>query len=148
MMMKYPRDPASTYEGFGWVDADSFFGTITWREFDAARQHVHLERLRNRGEWMAYCRSGRKPDDIPDDPKSAYPSKFVDYYDWLNVRRVAEPFYDFRKARAIVRKLRLQSEDEWHAYCRTQRLHGVPFNPHVYAEYISIADWLGIPERG
>ena len=40
-----------------------------YRQFDKARKFAQSLKLKNIEEWVAYCKSGKKPEDIPADPK-------------------------------------------------------------------------------
>src|SRR5437867_205323 len=39
-----------------------------WRRFEEARAFVHSLGLESEFEWRAYCKSGKKPEDIPASP--------------------------------------------------------------------------------
>jgi hypothetical protein len=34
-------------------------------------------------EWIAYCQSGNKPDDIPDNPDEVYAKEWISWSDFL-----------------------------------------------------------------
>ena len=40
-------------------------------------------KLKNIEEWVAYCKSGKKPEDIPADPKIYGSEKWQGFGDWL-----------------------------------------------------------------
>ena len=44
--------------------------------------------LKSADEWRAYCKSGKKPDDIPADPNQTYAKAgWAGYGDWLGYER-------------------------------------------------------------
>ena len=43
-----------------------------FRDFESAREFVRSLGLKSQKEWMEYCKSGNKPDDIPAAPWSTY----------------------------------------------------------------------------
>jgi hypothetical protein len=105
--------------------------------------------LKSRAEWQEYCKSGKRPNDIPTNPNTTYAkSGWAGYGDWLGTGRVAPGQYrDFKKARAFARNLGLKSRDEWFDYCKSgKKPADIPTNPHtVYVEagWSDTGDWLG-----
>ena len=73
--------------------------------------------------WIAYCRSGKKADDIPTAPARVYAEGgWAGLGDWLGTGRVASYLREYRsfaEARAFVRSLGLKSHSEWSAYCKS-----------------------------
>lgn len=51
----------------------------------------------------------------------------------------------FKKARKIVRELKLKNQKEWMEYIKSGKLpSNIPKNPQkVYAEWLNLGDWLG-----
>lgn len=43
-----------------------------YRRFETARNFVHTLNMKNQTEWLEYCKSGNKPDDIPSSPWHVY----------------------------------------------------------------------------
>lgn len=50
-----------------------------FRPFVEARAFVHALELKNVGAWNAYCRSGKKPDDIAAAPEHVYRAEWRDW---------------------------------------------------------------------
>jgi len=71
-----PTFPRGVYADQGWIDMADWLGTGQrrgrWRSFEEARAYVRSLGIRNHREWKEYCRSGRKPDDIPASPNWVY----------------------------------------------------------------------------
>ena len=70
--------------------------------------------------------------------------------DWLGTHRVAthrRQYLPFKKARSYVHGLRLKSQAEWRAYCKSgEKPDDIPANPwQVYAGkgWVGLGDWLG-----
>src|SRR5436309_1644309 len=120
-----------------------------WRPFSQARAFVHTLRLKSVDEWRDYCKSGKKPLDIPSDPDNAYLSEYLDWGDWLGTGNVAtgkREFRSFLEARAFVHSLRLQDIDEWYRYCKScKKPTDIPTDPHrtYWLEFEGYGDWLG-----
>jgi len=104
--------------------------------------------LKSETEWRAYCRSGKRPDDIPSSPQTVYADAGWDgWSDWLGSgggRR--GNWRPFNKTRAFVRSLGLESGADWKTYCRSgKKPNDIPAVPNkAYAEHwVDWSDWLG-----
>jgi len=54
-----------------------------WWPFEKARSIVHKLRITSKEAWETYCRSGKKPADIPISVSMAYSRQWVSGSDWL-----------------------------------------------------------------
>jgi hypothetical protein len=151
-----PAGPRRTYANDGWIGMGDWLGTGTtanqfrkYRAFKEARAFVSDLGLKSRTDWEAYCRSGKKPPDIPTGPRQTYlEDGWVGYGDWLGTgRRRGHGWRSFGDARAYVRNCQLQSNIEWRKYCRSgKKPADIPTSPHVvYANngWAGLGDWLG-----
>ena len=63
--------------------------------------------LKSEAEWYEYCKSGKKPADIPANPKQILRESWLGWMgDWLGtgtVARTLRQYRPFKKARAFVR---------------------------------------------
>jgi TIR domain/Phage-integrase repeat unit len=146
-----PANPDSVYlaefESYGdWLGNENI---STWkrvyRPFTDARDFVHTLACENSAQWYAYCRSGKKPDDIPSHPQQVYRAQYQGMDDWLGTGRTRN-YRPFAEARAFVRTLGLTSYRQWVEYCQSgKNPPDIPSEPwrRYRAEYKSIADWLG-----
>jgi ribosomal protein L30/L7E len=151
-----PTNPNHTYANDGWAGISDWLGTgkrrpgTGWRSFRDARAYVGKLGLKSRAEWNDYCKSGKKPPDIPDSPNFIYANDgWAGISDWLGTGRVAPGQYrTFKKARAFVRGLGLKSRNEWSGYCKSgKKPADIPYAPQiVYANdgWAGTRDWLGI----
>lgn len=86
-----PSKPASKYKNAGWAGMGDWLGTNRLascdREFLSyriARQFVHGLNLKSEKEWRVYCKSGKRPLNIPTNPHRTYRnSGWVSWRDWL-----------------------------------------------------------------
>jgi hypothetical protein len=150
-----PAAPDQLYAEAGWVGMGDWLGTgrrrygTDWPPFKNARAFVRRLGLKNYAEWSEYCRSGKKPADIPAAPYEVYAEAgWVGMGDWLGTGVVARGQYrDFKKARAFARNLGLKSRDEWYDYCKSgKKPADIPANPNqTYGEagWSGVGDWLG-----
>jgi hypothetical protein len=150
-----PNTPAVVYAKAGWAGYGDWLGTGRFkgsrdqRPFTVARAFVRGLGLRTTVEWYDYCQSGKKPPDIPSNPDKTYAtSGWAGMADWLgnpNFHRVG--WRPFKQARAFVRRLKLQSREEWDDYCASgKKPMDLPKSPHaVYANagWGGMGDWLG-----
>ena len=78
---------------------------VNWRSFEEARAFVRRLGLKSSSEWFAYCRSGKKPNDIPIGPHQVYANAgWIRWSDWLGGDRRYRDWRGFDDARAFVRK--------------------------------------------
>ena len=155
-----PRAPrnSKSYKN-EWIGMGDWLGTgrvadhlKVYRPFKEARAFVRSLNLKSGAEWIEYCRSGKKPDDLPVKPTRVYQSEWIGMGDWLGTGRVADHlkvFRPFKEARAFVRSLNLKSQSEWFAYTkRADFPDDIPKSPggsekSYKNEWIGMGDWLG-----
>jgi hypothetical protein len=153
-----PSGPSTTYAETGWTSLGDWLGTGTiaaqlrqYRSFNKARSFVRDLQLKSAAQWYDYCRSGKKPADIPHSPRPVYNGAgWAGFGDWLGTGRIAphlREYRSFKKARRFVRCLGLKSRNEWIDYCKSgTKPPDIPSNPHKpYAEagWVGYPDWLG-----
>ena len=153
-----PAKPQRTYLNKGWKGFGDWLGTgriadrnKTYLDFESAKKIVSKLNLKSKKEWLIYCKSGNKPNDIPADPGKVYKNNgWKGFGDWLGTGRIADQnkmYLDFEKAKLLVYKLNLKSEKEWRAFCKTDKLDTLlPKTPsQVYKNkgWSGFGDWLG-----
>lgn len=118
--------------------------------FLEARQFVHSLNIKSNREWRNYCKSGKKPNDIPTTPARTYKNKgWINEGDWLGTGTIASynvQFRSFFEAKKFVQTLKLQNEKEWREYCKSgNKPDNIPATParHYKKEWTSMGDWLG-----
>jgi superfamily II DNA or RNA helicase len=144
-----PSTPYKIYAEDGWAGWSDWLGTPSrkFQTFEEARSYVRDLGLKSETEWFAYCKSGKRPDDIPTSPRRVYVDNgWIGMADWLGAGRSYQ-YRTFNEARAFVQALGLKSSAEWSAYCRSGRKPAdIPAAPSsVYADkgWIGFGDWLG-----
>ena len=87
-----------------------------WRSFKQARKFVHKLGLKNRDEWRVFVKSGKRPDDIPNQPAGVYKNKgWKNLGDWLGTDYIANRYREYKsfaEARKFVRSLKLSGRTE------------------------------------
>jgi superfamily II DNA or RNA helicase len=151
-----PSSPANFYKEQGWQGMGDWLGTNTmpfqnrtYRSFEEARAFVQSLKLKDFAEWIAWTKSGNKPDDIPATPSNIYKEQgWKGIGDWLGTNTPAKNriFRSFEEARAFVHKLGLQSRSEWEAWIKSNRPNDLPVNPDIFYKeqgWQGMPDWLG-----
>jgi len=119
-----------------------------FRSFEEARKFVRTLKFNNREEWDNYCKSGKKPQDIPYHPERTYKKEWKGTGDWLDTGRVANrdiEFLPFNEAKKIIQSMRIKNQNQWRKYRISTRPSNIPSNPNtVYSkEWKSWGDWFG-----
>nr|AIF07963.1 hypothetical protein [uncultured marine thaumarchaeote KM3_25_G08] len=114
---------------------------IQYWDFIKARNFVQKLHILKLSEWKKYCRSGKKPEEIPANPNETkmYQKQWKGYPDWLGYT-----YFEYRTyedAQKFVQKLKLKTVDEWKKYCRSgKKPENIPANPQsVY----KTKGWIG-----
>ena len=121
-----------------------------WRSFEDARKFVRKLKLKGYTGWIEYCKSGKKPDDIPTVPHRPYKKEWKSWGDWFGTGRIQDnqrEYRSFEDARKFVRKLNLKSSSEWRNYVDSgKKPDDIPSNANnTYRNkgWISWGDFLG-----
>ena len=163
-----PRNPNTTYAEKGWKGMGDWLGTginsprlMGYLSFQSAQAFAHKLKLCSAKEWFAYC-NGERPDrlklpaGIPKRPNQTYANKgWTSWGDWLGTGRTADRlkvYRPFRAARAFVRRLSLNKQADWFAYChgafpklakKPADIPTKPFRTYVGKGWKGMGDWLG-----
>jgi len=105
-----PADLKKVYAEDGWAGMGDWLGTGTvasflreYRPFKKARAFVCGLGLKSQTEWRDYCKSGKKPNDIPSAPDRTYAEDgCAGFGDWPGAGTVAAPRRRELEARTVV----------------------------------------------
>ena len=108
--------------------------------FAEAREFARKLKLKNQKEWVQYCKSDNKPDDIFTNPQRTYKKEWKGWGDFLgngNVSNRDRQWRPFKEAREFVRSLGLKGYDDWYVYCKSgNKPDDIPSNPSsIYKEW-------------
>lgn len=89
--MDIPSNPSLAYRNSGWLSMGDWLGTgrianadRRYRSFGAARRFSRALGINSVKQWRAFCRAGKKPDDLPANPDVVYRGEgWVGFGDWL-----------------------------------------------------------------
>lgn len=135
-----PSAPNHQYKNKGWIGYGDWLGTgrvadhlREYREFKEARKFARSLGLKNSSEWLIYCRSGNKPQDIPSYPAKTYKDKgWNGVGDWLGVKtHLDKDFLSFEMAKSEVKKLGIKSMKEWREYYKKNKPEHLPAAPNI-----------------
>jgi len=116
-----PRAPwhiyRETWKGIGdWLGTGNIApSNMKFRPFDEAKKCVRSLNFKDYGEWKQYCKSGRKPRDIPSNPEKTYAKYWKGIGDWLGTGSVATFNQHFRLTR-VRRQRGCKCITEWMIY--------------------------------
>ena len=88
-----------------------------YRPFKEARKFVQSLKLKSNKKWRVYCRSGKRPADIPTNPNRIYKKEWTTWGDWLGTgtlspteisKRRLPPIEAKIEARKIAKKLKIK----------------------------------------
>ena len=149
----FPGNPKHTYLNNGWVSWEHFFDIekIEYLVFEQAKTYVHFQKFNNQLEWREFCKSERKPSNIPSNPMSVYKDNgWINMGDWLgnfNIRNSDKKYLSYEDARQFVHKLNFGVIQEWYDYCKSGKkpidIPSYPDKPYKNKGWINWADWLG-----
>ena len=153
-----PANPFLRYRDKGWLSYADFLGfnvgyvskkPVIFLPFKKARKYVCKLKFRSVQQWKDYCKSGKKPENIPSNPYGRY-NKFRNYKHWMGYRKSITPkrnFLPFAEARQFAHSLKLKNSVQWEEYCASgHRPRNVPASPnsiYINKGWVGYKDWLG-----
>jgi hypothetical protein len=137
-----PKSPNTVYKRLGqWKGWAYFFGNYdhlhwrSWRPFEQAREYVRSQNIKNNDEWWEYCKSDKKPNDIPSTPERVYKNKgWNGFSDFLgNMHIGSQPKLSYKQAKELLKPFKITSQAEFHKLRREGKLPpGIPHRPDYY----------------
>jgi hypothetical protein len=140
----------------GWGD---FLGTGTvapqfkqFYPFNEAREFVQTLGIKSVSEWKEYCKSGKKPNNLPSTPQEVYKKQktWKGWGDFFGTGRIADRdkiFHPFNEAREFVRELNLKSQKEWNEYCKSgekpKKIPNAPALTYKNKGWTTWGEWFG-----
>lgn len=152
-----PFSPNIAYKLEGWINWNDWLGTgkiargKEFLTFENAKKIVNILGLKTEKDWKEYCKSGKKPLNIPVHPLLVYKNKGWTFLgDWLGTGKIADKFRVYlplNEAKKIILPLGLKTVADWQNYCRSgNKPENIPSNLYkVYKSkgWISMGDFLG-----
>lgn len=128
------------------------FPKVVFLSFEEAREFARSLDLKNRNGWRKYCRSGKKPNNVPSNPLSIYKDKWEGWFNWLgtnsnlggvDTRRLKLSFED---ARQFAHNLGFTKVQHWREWVKSdKRPLEIPSDPpNAYRkQWRGWGNWLG-----
>lgn len=124
---------------------------ISWRSFEHAKAYILKLKLQGTSSWRDYCKSNKKPSDIPSSPQIIYKHLgWKSWCDWLGTNKDStqrKHFRSFKEAQSFVKMLSIKNVKSWRSHCKSANIPlDIPSNPsRTYKNHgwKSWGDWLG-----
>lgn len=124
---------------------------IAYRSFEDARKFARKLKFSKREDWNKYCKSGKKPTDVPGNARQIYLNKgWISWGNFLgnnNVQNQQREYRSFTEARKFARKLKLKKKTDWEEFAKNEDMPiDIPMNARlVYQKkgWKGWGDWLG-----
>ena len=145
-----PKRPERTFENEGWLGYSDWLGNTHGKylrkgkgmlSFEEAREYVRSLKLKGIKDWWVYCKSGKRPANIPASAHTSYKDEWKGYGDWIGTGKVRHTkFLPFKEAREYARSLNLDSVTSWNNFTKSKkRPSNIPANPEMTYK----KDWQG-----
>ena len=119
-LLDIPKDPYKVYKNKGWVSYGEFLGTgriadqfKKFRKFSDAKNYARSLNFNSSKEWYQFSKTKKFPKDIPVSVASHYRHKgwksWSDFLDSNFVATTKRNYYNFKKARKIIRKFKFKN---------------------------------------
>lgn len=110
--------------------------------FIKAKEYVIKLNLKNYRDWVIFCKSRDKPNNIPSNPDKLYKNNgWISWIDWIG-----KNYLGFDEAKECVNKLKLKSNSEWRILVKENNIpNNIPTSPQTFYKnkWVSWYDWLG-----
>ena len=144
-----PSNPNLIYKK-QWKGMGDWLGTgniapsdMVFLSFEKAKKFVHSLELKSQTQWVEYCKSGNKPEDIPTGVTQTYKNNFKGMGDWLGtgtIQTQQREYLSFKEARIIIRQIakdnNIKTRADWSRAVKNgiipKNIPSVPW--HVYAK--------------
>lgn len=159
-----PTVPSKIYKNKGWKDWGTFLGTgtiasqnLVYKTYEEAKEYIKPFKIGSITEWQEFCKSGKKPNDIPNWPDESYKKKgeWISWGDFLGTGTIASQYIVYRtyeEAKEYVKPFNLKSYQDWQEFCKSgKRPYDIPAQPESHYKnkgWISYAHFLGYLGNG
>jgi len=135
-----PSGSSSVYKNKGWISWGDWLGTgvvatqkLKYLPFEEAREFARSLGLKGQKEWVEYCKSGDKPDNIPTTASAIY--KYLGWLstaDWLGTRLGFKrgQYSTYSEAKIFSKKIEVKTQKEWYDWCKKNDVpYSIPVSP-------------------
>ena len=152
-----PSNPDKTYKRNGWQGYHHWLGigippavrNPMFMPFTKALLYARSLNLKGHKEWQGWSKSGSRPANMPSDPGKIYKHEgWEGWGHWLDsANSHTKVFMPFKEALLFARSLRLKTQKEWMAWCksgaRPPNLPTAPDRTYRHDGWRGLEYWLG-----
>ena len=118
-----PSNPEKIYVTKGWVDWHDWLG-FSFLPFPDARTYMRRLGLKNRNDYWAWLRSGKRPKSIPYSPEKVYRyTGWKDLGDWLgtgNTGQQRKPRMSYEQAKTYIKAVGIKTQKDFFQWRKTK----------------------------
>ena len=106
----FPSNPQKIYKD-EWTNWNDFLGT-EWMSFQDAQNFIQSEDIQNSTEFLAWSKSGKRPQNFPSNPETTYKDEWTDWDDFLgtgNISTKKRKWMSFQEAKDFIQRQSLQT---------------------------------------
>ena len=143
-----PTHPEQVYRKEGWISWPDWLGTTIKKiwDFEKARDYVRRLNIKRVETWREYCKSGKKPEEIPSNPDRTYKNEgWKGWPNFLGTKTIATQkrlFRPFNEAREYARSLKLPDQKSWKNYIKKENF---PLDIPKYPNEVYKEEWISWP---
>jgi len=121
---------------------------VIYRDFKKARTFVRSLGFQRQQDWLDYCKSGKKPKDIPSNPNKTYKNLgYINMGDWIGTGNIAtnnREYVSYEEFKKFIRKNNIKSQSQWKLFVKEQKkLNNFPHNIPSNAFTTYADEWEG-----
>jgi hypothetical protein len=153
--LAYPKEFKKNGKWGDWLGT----GTISsqdkqnqMKSFKDARKFVRTLKLKDNTEWKEYCKSGKRPSNIPAAPNDVYKNKGWDGIpDWLgngNSSNTRRDYFSYEQCSKLIQKNNISTQDQLtdfrKSYKNPEKIPGHPWDVYkTQGTWVSWPDFTG-----
>lgn len=114
--------------------------------YERARDYMDEHDIKTRGQFLTFCKSGKRPLFIPSNPNAFYKDEWIS---WMHFFKKKSKFVTYTAARSWMQTHRIINSKKFNALIKKKKLPSyIPTNPAgVYSEYKGKWHFLGFDEK-
>ena len=136
-----PSVPWRVYENKGWIGLWHWLGTEKpknykkdYLSYDESKLIITKFKIIGKNYWSGFCKSGKKPKNIPSSPDRIYKNKgWKGWGDFLGTGIISNKnrtYIPFEQTKDFAQKLKLTDKNEWSGFCKSgKKPKNIPSSP-------------------
>jgi len=115
-------------------------------EYSQAKKFIRSLGLKNQNEWNTFCKTDKKPEDIPNYPNESYSNTgWTSWGDFLGtgyIQTAKREYRKFEQVKKFVATLNLKNQREWIDFTKSKDFpKNIPKKPHHVYKNKGWSDW-------